>query len=109
MSHAQYDGDWWELHESLLRDFSNKIDGCVANSDWEELISVLRSRQTCLEDMFAKPVPEQYGKAIRSLVSEILDQDAMFQLKVQDQKTMLANQLAELKRSQFALHAYNNR
>lgn len=108
MTPATGDDGWWEPHESVLRGFSNNIEVCVANSDWDQLISVLRLRQAYLEEISAKPVPEEVVKDLRGLVTEILEQDATLQLKVQDQKGALTRQLAELKRSQSALQAYND-
>lgn len=71
------------------------------------LTTVLASRQTYLEQILSNSNSEECVKAIRELVEGILEQDAVFQSKIQDQKNKLIELQSLLERGRRAVQAYN--
>lgn len=98
---------WVEECSQRLCDFSSGIELCIAKADWEMLTTVLASRQTYLEQILSNSNSEECVKAIRELVEGILEQDAVFQSKIQDQKNKLIELQSLLERGRRAVQAYN--
>lgn len=97
-----------DLFSQRLSDFSNEIGNCIDKSDWEMLATILASRQDYLEQMLANPVSDEQRDAIRRLLENVLEEDAIFQSKVQDQKIQLNELQSVLERGRRAVQAYNN-
>ncbi|MDD1619886.1 MAG: hypothetical protein LUQ11_00280 [Methylococcaceae bacterium] len=71
------------------------------------LATVLASRQTYLEQILSNPLAEENTKAIKGLVEGILEQDVVFQSKIQDQKNKIIELQSLLERGRRAVQAYN--
>lgn len=97
---------WLEQCSQRLCDFSSKIELCIDNSDWEMLATVLASRQAYLEQILSNPISQEYANAVRELVEGTLEQDVVFQSKIQDQKNKLIELQSLLERGRRAVQAY---
>lgn len=91
-----------------LLDFSNEIGNCIDQSDWEMLVTVLASRQAYLEQVLANPVQDEQRDVVRRFLEKVLEEDATFQAKVQDQKIQSNELQSVLERGRRAVKAYNN-
>jgi hypothetical protein len=98
---------WLERCSQHLSDFSSEIELCIDNADWEKLATVLASRQNYLEQILSDPISEEYLSATRELVEGILEQDVVFQSKIQDQKNKLVELQSLLERGRRAVQAYS--
>ena len=98
---------WIEPYSQRLSDFSREIENCINNSNWEMLESVLASRQAYLETILSNPRPDESRDAVKQLLERLLEQDAVFQEKIQDQKNRLFELQSLLERGRRAVQAYN--
>lgn len=99
---------WIDGHQAALSDFSAQIESCIINSDWERLATVLETRQQYLEQLLANPIPEGFLDAVKQLSESILDEDAGFLRRIQEQKNISAQQQTSLERGRQAIRAYND-
>lgn len=99
---------WIEQHRQVLSDYADKIDACISNSEWEKLTIILQSRQVYLEQLFTDSIPEDRRKAAQQLASTLLEQDQLFQTKLQEQKNMATQLNQNLQRGRRAIKAYNS-
>ena len=67
-----------------LTTLSNQIFEYVAGEQWEQLITTLHVRQQCLETLFSEAAAEP--EILKSLANSILEQDAIFIIRIQEQK-----------------------
>ena len=93
-----------QIQMDELAALSKQIDDCVAEEQWEQLITVLNLRQQCLEVLFAEPIVEP--EILKSLAHSIIEQDKLFVEKIQEQKKIIEKQLHELSKGQQAVQAY---
>jgi hypothetical protein len=89
-----------------LTALSNEIYEYVAEEQWEQLAAVLDLRQQCLEALFSEAVAE--SEALKSLASSILEQDAVFVARIQEQRKIVEKQILALDRGRQALQAYGS-
>lgn len=99
--------EWLERSSRQLSDFSSEIGICIDNSDWEKLADVLALRQSYLERFLSTPISEECRDAVRRLVERTLEQDAVFQSKIQDKKNRLIELQSLLGRGRRAIQAYS--
>lgn len=89
-----------------LKTLSNEIHEYVAGEQWEQLVVALDLRQQCLEALFSEAVAEP--ETLKSLANAILEQDAVFVARIQEQKKMVEKQILDLSKGRQALHAYGS-
>jgi hypothetical protein len=89
-----------------LKALSNEIYEYVAGEQWEQLTAVLHLRQQCLERLFSGVIAEP--GVLRSLAGSIIEQDAVFVARIQEQKEIIEKQLLALGRGQHAIQAYGS-
>jgi hypothetical protein len=87
-----------------LTALSNEIDEHVAKERWEQLVVALDLRQQCLESLFSEAVVE--FEALKSLASSILQQDAVFVARIQEQRKIVEKQIIALDKGRRAIQAY---
>lgn len=102
------ESSWLARHQKELLEFSAQIEQCIADSGWENLTKVLELRQQYLERLLADPIPDCFLNDIKHLVTSVLEQDAVFLGKVQEQKNISAQQQFSLERGLQAVRAYNS-
>lgn len=98
---------WIEQHKRALQAYSEKIQICIDQSDWDELSDVLESRQGYLEQLFGEAAWEQHRGELKQLAQTILDQDAAFLAHVELQKNTALQQQLSFERGRRAIEAYN--
>lgn len=89
-----------------LNQFAKTIELCIEGSDWETLSEVLVLRQACLERVFTESVAHHQQDALKQLASSILQQDAIFQDQIQQQKDLASQQQQTLEIGKRAVKAY---
>lgn len=97
-----------ESFGQCLHSFTSEIDECIRQSSWEVLADVLASRQQYLEQVLALPIPKKDLDEVRRLVEGVLAQDGEFQIKIQQHKKLLAEQVSSLERGRRAVRAYGS-
>lgn len=95
-------------HEQVLIDFAKKIDACIDRSDWDALSIILESRQTYLEQLFQRPSSFDVRNALKQLALSLLEQDEVFQSRIEIQKKIASQQQLSLERSRRAISAYSD-
>lgn len=87
-----------------LTALSSQVYECIAEEQWEQLVTTLHLRQQCLEALFSGVIAE--SETLKSLASSILEQDAILISKIQEQKKIVEKQILELDKGQQAIQAY---
>lgn len=95
-----------QIQVEQLKALSNEIYEYVAKEQWEQLIVALDLRQQCLEMLFSGVITE--SEALKSLSGSIIEQDAVFVARIQEQKDIVEKQLLALGRGQQAIQAYGS-
>lgn len=95
-------------HEQALVDFAKKIEACIDGSDWDALSIILESRQTYLEQLFQRPSSLDARNALKQLALSLLEQDEVFQSRIEIQKKISSQQQLSLERSRRAISAYSD-
>lgn len=88
-----------------LTALSNEIHEYVAGEQWEQLVAVLDLRQQCLEALFSEAVVKP--DTLKSLASSILEQDAVFVARIQEQKRIVEKQILDIGKGRQAVQAYD--
>lgn len=88
-----------------LTALTDRVFECVAEEQWEQLVTVLHLRQQCLETLFSEPIVEP--EFLKSLADSILEQDSIFVTRIQEQKKIVEKQILELDKGQQAIQAYS--
>lgn len=99
---------WLEVRKRAVLEFSAKIDRCIDGLEWDNLTAVLKSRQQYLEQLSQEPIPEVFKASIKHLVQSILQQDEIFQARIQRQKNIATQQQVAIERGRRAIDAYNS-
>lgn len=89
-----------------LKALSIQVYEYVAGEQWVQLAAVLDLRQQCLEALFSGAVAE--SETLKSLASSILEQDAVFVARIQEQKKIVEKQILALDKGRHAIHAYGS-
>jgi hypothetical protein len=97
----QYPG----LQLEELAALSNEIHAYVVEEQWEQLATVLNLRQQCLETLFSETAE---SVALKALANSILEQDAAYVAKIQEQKKILEKQISIFDKGRQALKAYGS-
>lgn len=97
-----------EQHKRVLAEFANKIGSCIDDAEWEMLTATLESRQAYLNHLFTDSVPQNCREAMKLLAESILEQDRLFQARVEEQKSIATKLQLSLERGRRATKAYNN-
>lgn len=98
--------DWIQLQREVLSTYSDKIEACIGNSEWEMLAVVLESRKAFLQRLFSPIVEEQHRTNLKQLAESILQQDAFFQARVEEQKRIVVQQQMAIDHGRRAVQAY---
>ncbi|MCK9396884.1 MAG: flagellar protein FliT [Methylobacter sp.] len=85
---------------------SNQVSECVAEEQWEQLVVVLDLRQRCLEKLFSDANRE--SETLKSLVSSIIEEDAVLIEQIQEQKKILKKQIVAFDKGRQATQAYGS-
>jgi len=101
------DADWLDRHRKALMVFSDTIESCISHAEWEELAVVLESRQTYIQQLFSSLMAEPRRSALKQLAESILQEDMLFQARVEEQKRILVEQQQAAKLGRRAVHAYS--
>lgn len=102
------DEHWLEEQRKALLTYSDKIEFCISHADWEMLTIVLESRYTYLQQLFSPTVPLEWQASLKQLAEFVLQQDVLFQSRVEEQKRIVAQQQSAFDRGQQAVRAYRN-
>lgn len=89
-----------------LTALSNEIHEYVAGEQWEQLVVVLDLRRQCLEALFSEAVAET--EPLKSLANSILEQDAVFVARIQEQRKIVEKQILDLGKGRQAIQAYGS-
>jgi len=100
--------NWYEARKLALDEFARKIDFCIENLQWENLATILDSRQQFLEQLSLEAIPENFRFAIKQLIQSVLQQDELYQAKIQRQKDIASQQQVEIERGRRAINAYTS-
>lgn len=95
-----------QLQLEELKALSIQIHEFVAGEQWEQLKVVLDLRQQCLEALFSENVAKT--EILKSLAHSILEQDAVFVARIQEQKKIIEEQISALGKSRHAINAYDS-
>lgn len=102
------DEHWLEQQRKALLTYSDKIELCISQADWEMLAMVLESRYTYLQQLFSPTIPLEWQAALKQLAELVLQQDVLFQSRVEEQKRIVAQQQLAFDRGRQAVQAYRN-
>ncbi len=89
-----------------LTALSEQVNECVAEGQWEQLVTTLNLRRECLEALFSEDGVE--SDILKSLADSILEQDAVFITTIQKQQKLIEKQLQDLDKGQQAIQAYGS-
>ncbi|TAK63009.1 flagellar protein FliT [Methylobacter sp.] len=95
-----------QLQLEELKALSVQISEYVAGEQWEQLVVALDLRQQCIEALFSEAVAEP--EALKSLARSILEQDAVFVARIQEQKKIVEKQILALDKGRHAINAYGS-
>lgn len=87
-----------------LKNLFYEIQEHIAKEQWEQLIGVLDLRQQYLETLFSEA--NEGAEFLKSLANAILEQDAVFVEKIQEQRKIVEKQILELNKGRQAMQAY---
>lgn len=99
--------DFFEWQQQLHR-FSNEIENCIANGEWDGLANILKVRQICLEQLFAVSIPEDQKLFVKTIALSILEQDATYVARIEEHKKFLSSQQLALDHNRKAIQVYTN-
>jgi len=99
---------WLADRKLILTEFAEKIDGCIKNLEWEKLTAVLNDRQQYIQHLYQESLPAAFHAAIKELILSILQQDEVFQTRIQRQKYLASQQQIEIERGRRAIDAYTS-
>lgn len=99
---------WLEEQRIALLTYADKIESCINRADWEMLTLVLESRHSYLQQMFSPMVPLEWQASFKQLAEFVLQQDALFQSRVEEQKRLVVQQQLAFDRGRQAVRAYRN-
>jgi len=102
------DEHWLEEQRNALLAYSDKIEFCISHADWEALTVVLESRHAYLQQLFLPTVPLEWRATLKQLAEFVLQQDVLFQSRVEEQKQIVAQQQLAFDRGRQAVQAYRN-
>lgn len=106
MQSAENSLAWLQSQESAICAFTDKIEQCIADSDWDGLAEVLDRRQAFLQQLFRDTAPQIHQASLKRIAESILAEDAVFQAMVEAEKQAIAQQHEVFERSRRALKAY---
>lgn len=110
MLSPEYAGDadpvWIELQNNILNTYSEKIESCIEHSAWKMLAVVMEARHAYLVRLFSPTVSEQYRAFLKQLAESILRQDVHIQARVEEQRSIIAQQQLSLDRGRRAVRNY---
>ena len=95
-------------YEHDLLDFKERIKQCLAAQEWEQLPTILSSRQAYLEQIFTQPIPDNLRDSVKQLMQSLLSDDAAFLAQVQEHQSALMKQQLSFDRGFRATQAYKN-
>lgn len=98
--------EWLNVQAQAVQAFSDRIQHCIADSDWDGLGEVLDQRQVFLQQLFTDATPQLHQQALRRIAETILAEDAVFQAMVETEKQAIIQQHEAFERSRRALKAY---
>jgi len=102
------DGGWIEQQKNALNTYSEKIESCIISSEWETLAMVLESRYAFIRQLFSSELSGQRRAVLKPLADAVLEQDTLFQARVEEQKQIAVQQQMTIRQARRAVNAYNN-
>lgn len=99
---------WVSSFRQELSEYSNKIETCITREEWDMLAQVLDDRQAYLDKKSLEPMPESRRDSVKQIAKAVLDQDADFQARVQQQKEIVTRQQLSIEHGRRVVKAYNN-
>lgn len=101
------DTEWAELQNKILVAYSEKIEYCISHSAWKMLAIVLEARHAYLLQLFSPSAPQHCQTHLKRFAELILQQDVRVKARVEEQKSIIAQQQLSLDRGRRAVRSYS--
>lgn len=99
----------YEEIRQIIAEFSVKIRLCFQHDNWEKLANVLADRQKYFESLQSYPLSQETCEKLKTLIQEILMQDAHDMSEIENNKNELLQHFKLLENGRRAIRAYKKR
>lgn len=92
----------------IIQEFTEQIESCIRAADWQQLETLLISRQQYFEQVFRDPRDIKSDDLIdlKALAQAILEQDTLFQTQIEQQKAAAYQEQHRIGQGRRAIAAY---
>jgi hypothetical protein len=93
--------------QKILND-TNAFSELITNKDWSTLEERVKVRQSNLDNLFAKPIPDSEKSVLLDFVSQLQALDEKHKLQIAKTKLALAKETTSIKNKYKAVKAYSS-